>query len=138
VAAGKLILTVSVPEQQIELIFTSDDGGDSWRRLASVGVATDDQTDAGISVAVSSDGTVLIAASGNMERIDSASGSLNEQALTGIPSGALITSLSFADANHGWAVVFTGACRSPKQQCETSNRLYTTEDGGFSWHELAP
>jgi photosystem II stability/assembly factor-like uncharacterized protein len=54
---------------------------------------------------------------------------------TGLPGPA---SLSMADAQHGWALVYIGVCLTFKSDCESRAGLYSTADGGRSWAQLEP
>lgn len=136
-AEGKLILPVSVPGQQSELIFSSDDNGDSWRRIASIGVPTK-QISVPIPTTVLDDGTVIVTSGAQVERINSDDGSLSEQPTVGLPTDSAIWSLAFLDATQGWAVAVTGSCHAFKTQCDTANLLYSTDDGGATWRQLTP
>lgn len=54
---------------------------------------------------------------------------------TGLPGAA---SLSMADAQHGWALVYMGVCLTFKSDCQSRTGLYSTADGGRSWAQLEP
>lgn len=54
------------------------------------------------------------------------------------PHGASVAGLTFADINHGWALVNFSGCRKYKSDCFSTTRLYGTHDGAVSWRALNP
>lgn len=49
-----------------------------------------------------------------------------------------VSSASFVDNNHGWAVAVFSGCTSGKSGCSYAQRVYSTVDGGRSWSLLSP
>ena len=54
------------------------------------------------------------------------------------PQGASVGSLTFADLDHGWALVNFSGCLMYKANCFSATRLYGTQDGAVSWRALNP
>jgi photosystem II stability/assembly factor-like uncharacterized protein len=54
------------------------------------------------------------------------------------PQGASVAGLTFADRDHGWALVNFAGCRMYKSDCFSTTRLYGTQDGAISWRALNP
>ena len=54
------------------------------------------------------------------------------------PQGAMVAGLTFAERDHGWALVNFSGCLMYKSDCFSATRLYGTEDGAVSWRALNP
>lgn len=54
------------------------------------------------------------------------------------PHAASVGGLTFADINHGWALVNFPGCLKYKADCFSTTRLYGTQDGAVSWRALNP
>jgi photosystem II stability/assembly factor-like uncharacterized protein len=54
------------------------------------------------------------------------------------PEGASLGGLTFADHDHGWALVNFSGCLMYKSDCFSATRLYGTQDGAVSWRALNP
>lgn len=54
------------------------------------------------------------------------------------PNGASVAGLTFADINHGWALVNFSGCLKFKADCFSTTRLYGTQDGAVTWRALNP
>jgi photosystem II stability/assembly factor-like uncharacterized protein len=52
--------------------------------------------------------------------------------------GASVVGLTFADLDHGWALVNFSGCLMYKSDCFSATRLYGTQDGAVSWRALNP
>jgi photosystem II stability/assembly factor-like uncharacterized protein len=66
------------------------------------------------------------------------SGSIWSTRTSPAPHGASVAGLTFADVNHGWALVNFSGCLMYKSDCFSATRLYGTEDGAVSWRALNP
>jgi photosystem II stability/assembly factor-like uncharacterized protein len=54
------------------------------------------------------------------------------------PQGASVGGLTFADLDHGWALVNFSGCLMYKSDCFSATRLYGTQDGAVIWRALNP
>jgi hypothetical protein len=126
---GWLPVLLGEGEARQVVLFTSRDGGRSWRRAPSVGRTT----------AISAEA---------LSRADLASeAGIWASVGVDLPQGAV--AVDFADDRHGWALVQRGRCEAKVQsedrpsaaagpvRCEQIWALLATEDGGASWREIA-
>ncbi|MFH1636276.1 MAG: glycoside hydrolase domain-containing protein [Chloroflexota bacterium] len=147
---GVLPLTVADPTNPRLILYTSDDGGDTWNLATSLDL--DPGSEPGQPLPFSLVNDKWWAAYPGNSGLHTSSG-LDRYAMSipaaGLPRGTL--ALDFVSGQTGWALVQDGTCQGDKippgqnpppgfapHQCALRTRLFMTDDGGHVWRDISP
>jgi photosystem II stability/assembly factor-like uncharacterized protein len=142
-ADGQTILPVTIDGPSSRLIwYISDDHGQSWTGHATADSHQDLERGQRFATGVSPAGA-LVAELGQDKQVDvanSRSTAHSHHAPQGLPLGpdAAISRLTFADDEHGWALLQGSYCAKFKADCHNYSTLFTTTDAGADWTQLTP
>jgi len=126
--SGLMTLDVQTDAASAVWVYGSSDVGASWTALARV--------PAGFGEVAFLDQQHWLSADGpELARTEDGGKTWTRSPSTGLPGPA---SLSMADAQHGWALVYMAVCLAFKSDCRSRTGLYSTADGGASWVQLVP
>jgi photosystem II stability/assembly factor-like uncharacterized protein len=142
---GKLPVSVLSSPRSSFLIYTTGDGGDTWRLMRDIELAPGFEPGEVLPFSLN-DGRWWAASPDSKDlltsddpRIESAWAST-----TGLPPG--VVKLDFVTREVGWALTQDNRCHGDKIPadtpesipfyCQSENRLFRTDDGGFQWDEI--
>ncbi len=134
---GYLPVTRSKQDSTTLLVFTSPDGGNTWKPATELPGVTHQESFQGVPFSLGRDGTWQAGHQTLRVQLDSA---LMQTIQSESTLKASLRQLEFVSSQVGWAIVEAGECSGPKtaQRCKQYSRLLATQDGGASWKEITP
>lgn len=148
---GVLPVTSTDASRPALLLFTTDDGGESWELAETLNLDPADPPETPLPFSLGPDGWWWAARPGSAGLFAAAGLASPAIALPqdGLPSGVI--ALDFASDREGWALAQEGLCQGEKQpagrpappggdafRCQLRTRLLATGDGGRTWQEITP